>query len=205
MKRKMGIDYGSVRIGIAISDPLGITARGIETINWNGTDMEWAIQRIVTLIKEHSVDTVVVGLPRRTDGKTSQSEENARLMSKRIEDEFIIKSTNNTENEGHKENTSTSAIKKSNDQENNDPPLMICNIPSDETNKEIIPKSDVSQNDLTQNKSSIKVILKDERYTTVLANRIMRETKIKQSKKKSIVDQIAAEIILQDYLDHCHF
>jgi putative Holliday junction resolvase len=48
-----------------------------------------------------------------------------------------------------------------------------------------------------------KVIMRDERYTTVIANRIMRETGVKQSKKKGMVDQIAAEILLQDYLNHC--
>ncbi len=139
MTRKMGIDYGSVRIGIAISDPLGITARGIETIRWNGRDMDWAIRRIAQLCAENQVDTVIVGLPRRTDGKESPSEQNATLLAKRVE----------------------------------------------ETAK-------------------VSVILKDERYTTVLANRIMCETGVKQSKKKLVVDQIAAEIILQDFLDHCH-
>lgn len=139
MIRKMGIDYGTVRIGIAISDPLGITARGIETIRWNGIDMEWAVNRIADLCKENKVDTVVVGLPRRTDGKESPSEQNATLLAKRIEEA-----------------------------------------------------------------APVKVILKDERYTTVLANRIMCEAGIRQSKKREIVDQIAAEIILQDYLDHCH-
>ncbi len=142
MNRKMGIDYGSVRIGIAISDPLGITARGIETINWNGEDMDWAISRIVELCKNHSVDTVVIGLPRRTDGKESISEQKAKILSERVNDEAAKASI------------------------------------------------------------SLKIILRDERYTTVLAHRIMRETGMKQAKKRSVVDQIAAEIILQDFLDH---
>ena len=34
--RWLGIDYGEVRVGVAISDPLGYTARGLETIRWNG-------------------------------------------------------------------------------------------------------------------------------------------------------------------------
>ena len=82
MTRKMGIDYGSVRIGVAISDPLGITARGIETIRWNGRDMEWAIDRIAALCSENQVDTIIVGLPRRTDGKESPSEQNANAAGK---------------------------------------------------------------------------------------------------------------------------
>jgi len=139
MNRKMGIDYGTVRIGVAVSDPLGITARGIETIRWNGRDMDWAVARIAELCREYMVDAVVVGLPRRTDGKDSPSEQNAAVLAKRIE--AVV---------------------------------------------------------------AAKVVLKDERYTTVMANRIMTETGMKTSKKRAVVDQIAAEIILQDYLDHCH-
>ncbi len=37
-ERFLAIDYGTARIGTAVSDPLGITARGLETINWNGQD-----------------------------------------------------------------------------------------------------------------------------------------------------------------------
>jgi len=137
-KRKMAIDYGTARIGIAISDLLGITARGIETIRWNGKDLEWAIDRILVLCEEHQVDTVIVGLPRRTDAKENAAEQTVRALAKRIEDG-----------------------------------------------------------------AAVKVILKDERYTTVIANSIMRETGVKQTKRRQIVDQIAAEIILQDYLNHC--
>ena len=48
--RIMGIDYGDSRIGIAISDPMGWTAQGLETIKWK-TDIEVPLKRISQLIK----------------------------------------------------------------------------------------------------------------------------------------------------------
>ena len=41
----LGIDYGDARIGVAVSDPLGILARGVETIRWNGQDNAWALHQ----------------------------------------------------------------------------------------------------------------------------------------------------------------
>ena len=49
MKRFLGIDYGTKRIGIAISDPMGILARGLETITWRN-DLTKPIQRIGKLL-----------------------------------------------------------------------------------------------------------------------------------------------------------
>jgi putative Holliday junction resolvase len=65
--RIMGIDYGDSRIGIAISDPFGWTAQGIETINWKG-NLKKPIQRITDLLKEYKVEKIVVGFPKNMDG-----------------------------------------------------------------------------------------------------------------------------------------
>jgi len=48
----MGIDFGMKHIGVALSDELWITASGFETVNWNGTDDAWAIDRISSIVKE---------------------------------------------------------------------------------------------------------------------------------------------------------
>ena len=48
----MGIDFGMRHIGVAVSDELRVIARGIETVNWNGEDPEWALNRICEIIKE---------------------------------------------------------------------------------------------------------------------------------------------------------
>src|SRR5690554_5211842 len=74
-KRWLGIDFGLARIGIAVSDPLGFVARRLETINWNGSDLEWTMQRIEEIIRDFSISNIVMGLPRRTDGRFSETEQ----------------------------------------------------------------------------------------------------------------------------------
>jgi putative holliday junction resolvase len=61
-KRAMGIDYGDVRIGIAVSDLMGWTAQGVETIHRKNEEAD--IGRIGELIREYDVDTIVLGLPK---------------------------------------------------------------------------------------------------------------------------------------------
>lgn len=132
----LGIDYGSTRIGIAVSDALGITARGLETINWNGRDWEKPLERIQTLLVQEGATGLVLGLPRRTDGKPSESEDRARELAA-----------------------------------------------------------------LLAERTGIQPILYDERYTTVLAQRVLNETGFKKNKKRGVVDQVAAEILLQEFLE----
>ena len=65
MIRILGLDVGSVRVGVALSDPLGVTAQPLEVINRREQD-PW--QRIAALVSEHGVERVVVGKPLRLDG-----------------------------------------------------------------------------------------------------------------------------------------
>ena len=65
--RIMGIDFGEARIGIAVSDPLGITAQAVETICWN-KGWKKPIERIEALIKAYPCDTIVVGFPVNMNG-----------------------------------------------------------------------------------------------------------------------------------------
>lgn len=65
--RYLGIDHGLARIGIALSDPLRITARPLSILN--GKNQREAISEIAQIVREHAVSKVIVGLP--TD---SQSE-----------------------------------------------------------------------------------------------------------------------------------
>ncbi len=60
--RIMGIDYGDARTGIAVSDLLGITAQGIESIAHKGND-KMLLSRIEELIKEYDVKLIVIGYP----------------------------------------------------------------------------------------------------------------------------------------------
>ena len=66
--RALGIDYGDARVGIAITDSLGITAQGLETINRNGSD-KVVLRRLDEILNEYKdVDTFVIGMPLNMDG-----------------------------------------------------------------------------------------------------------------------------------------
>ncbi len=135
--RSLGIDFGLSRVGLAMSDPMGILASALETLNWDGQEDAWIKARIVELCRKHDIVRIVLGLPRRTDGKESRTEILARRFGSDLE--------------------------------------ALCHLP---------------------------VIYKDERFTTVLASRILNESSLKGSKqKRKVIDQVAAVIILQDYLD----
>jgi putative holliday junction resolvase len=132
----LGIDYGDVRIGVAVSDALGIIAHGLETVRWNGRDLDWAIDRIVTLAREQAACGLVVGIPRRTDGKVGDSERKARDLAAVLGE-----------------------------------------------------------------RTGLPVVLIDERYTTVVASRLMRESGRQASRNRGVIDQVAAQVILQEFLE----
>ena len=68
--RILGIDYGDARVGIAVSDLLGITAQGLETIHHNAND-KIVLKRLEEIISEYEVDTIVIGMPFYMDGNVS--------------------------------------------------------------------------------------------------------------------------------------
>jgi|SRR3989339_302952 len=132
--RILGIDYGEKRIGMAVSDPLGITAQGLPTIE--RTNIQDDLQKILNVVREKEVGEIVVGLPKNMNN--SLGEKAQAVLN------FVA------------------LLKKD------------INIP-------------------------INVI--DERLSTVRANRAMLEGDLSRKKRKSRVDMIAAQLILQDYLD----
>ncbi|NLC63965.1 MAG: Holliday junction resolvase RuvX [Thermoanaerobacterales bacterium] len=64
--RILGLDIGDKRIGVAISDELGITAQGVDIINRNG--MKKDIDKILNMLEKYKVRRVVVGLPKNMNG-----------------------------------------------------------------------------------------------------------------------------------------
>ena len=66
MARVLALDVGIKRIGMAMSDPLGITAQGLPTLQ--RTKPEEDLKKLADLVREHAVATVVVGLPLQLDG-----------------------------------------------------------------------------------------------------------------------------------------
>lgn len=133
--RKMSLDLGDRRIGIALSDLMGIIASGYETYTRCG-DAEKDLQYIVSLIKEKQVDTVVLGLPVNMD----VTEGERALLSREFGEKL----------------------------------------------KALV---------------DVKVDFLDERLTTVSAEKLLISADVRREKRKTVIDKIAATIILQDYLD----
>ena len=69
-KRLLGIDYGDARVGIAISDALGITAQGLKTIHHNGND-KILLKELDNILNEYEISTFVVGMPYNMNGTSS--------------------------------------------------------------------------------------------------------------------------------------
>ncbi len=80
--RILGIDYGDSRVGIAITDGLGLTAQGLETIEHNGND-KIILKRLDELFQEYDIETIVVGMPYNMDGtKTFRAEITEKFIHK---------------------------------------------------------------------------------------------------------------------------
>lgn len=65
--RKLGIDYGDSRVGIAITDGLNITVQGLETITHKGND-KIVLARLEQIFNIYEIDTIVIGMPINMDG-----------------------------------------------------------------------------------------------------------------------------------------
>ncbi|HEL2461129.1 TPA: Holliday junction resolvase RuvX [Streptococcus suis] len=135
--RIMGLDVGSKTVGVAISDPLGFTAQGLEIIPIDEEKGELGLERLTELVEQYKVDKFVVGLP---------------------------KNMNNTSG----------------------------------------PRVEASQayGDLLTERYKLPVDYQDERLTTVAAERMLIEqADISRGKRKKVIDKLAAQLILQNYLD----
>ena len=80
--RFLAVDYGTVRIGLAVSDALGVIAQSLPFVS--ATDAEKAAEEIAGICAERQVDGIVVGLPLRTDGKEGDAAQGARRLGARI-------------------------------------------------------------------------------------------------------------------------
>lgn len=142
--RILALDVGDKHIGVAISDELRITARGLATIERVGIRKDAG--KIIDLINEYSCGTVVVGLPIKLDGTES------------IQTQKVVEFRD-----------------------------MLANKL----------RSTGLQN--------VAVVYQDERFTTVIAERVLIEADVSRKKRKQIIDKQAAVVILQSYLDRLAF
>lgn len=77
----LAIDHGDARIGIAATDEFGIAAHPVETIDCRKTEI---IPRILELIAERKIESVILGLPLRMDGSEGRSSEKVRKFGQKL-------------------------------------------------------------------------------------------------------------------------
>ena len=77
--RVLGIDYGDSRVGIAITDELGITAQGLETIEYYGNDRV-LLSRLDEIMNKYEIDTIVVGMPISMNGNKGPRTEITKMF-----------------------------------------------------------------------------------------------------------------------------
>jgi len=133
MKKALGIDLGDARVGVAISDDLGMLAHPLETIPVQSTPV---LKRVLALATERSATTIVVGMPRNMNGSLGPAAEKAKAFIEELRRETLI-----------------------------------------------------------------RVVAWDERLSTVSAQRALQEAGRNTKKQRAVIDQVAAQIILQSWLD----
>jgi putative Holliday junction resolvase len=133
--RRLGVDVGAVRVGVALSDPDGLLATPLETVP-RDAEGDADLRRIAELVAEHDVVQIVVGLPRTLAGREGPAAVAAQGFAAAL--------------------------------------AGVVDVP---------------------------VALADERLTTVVATRQLRESGRKGRRQRSVVDQVAAVAILQGWLD----
>jgi len=132
--RVMGLDVGTKTVGVAVSDPLGLTAQGITTVRRKNRKAD--LSALTTLIAEHEVTRLVVGLPLNMDGSEGPRAEACRKFG-----------------------------------------------------------------DLVAAEANLPVEYWDERLTTVAAERALLEADLSRERRREVIDQVAASLILQGWLD----
>ena len=84
--RILGLDVGIKTVGVAVSDPLGIIATGVTTIERVGIRKDTG--KVIDYIREYDCDTVVIGLPINLDGEDTLSTERAREFRRMLENKL---------------------------------------------------------------------------------------------------------------------
>lgn len=88
--RIMGLDVGSKTVGVAVSDPLGFTAQGLEIIPIDEEKGEFGFDRLSELAKEYKVEKFVVGLPKNMNNTSGPRVEASQAYGAKIEQLFHL-------------------------------------------------------------------------------------------------------------------
>lgn len=87
--RILGLDYGDARTGVAISDLLGITAQGLESIK-HGDSQKVLLARLKEIINEYKVEKIVIGYPLNMNATKGPRAEKTDKFIQKLEEEFKI-------------------------------------------------------------------------------------------------------------------
>jgi len=85
-QRTMGLDVGSRTVGVAVSDLMGWTAQGVETIRINEDEGDFGFDRLLELIKEQSVNKVIIGLPKNMNNSIGPRAEASLAYGEKLQD-----------------------------------------------------------------------------------------------------------------------
>ncbi|MFD1781190.1 Holliday junction resolvase RuvX [Fredinandcohnia salidurans] len=86
--RILGLDVGSKTVGVAVSDEMGWTAQGIETIKINEERQQFGLERLGEIIKEYEVESVVIGLPKNMNGTIGPRGEASQYYADIVQEKF---------------------------------------------------------------------------------------------------------------------
>jgi len=88
VSRILAVDWGARRVGLAVSDPTGLIARSLPTLEVRTEDA--AVSAILTTCQDEEVERIVVGLPLRLDGSRGDAAENAERFARRLEEKSAL-------------------------------------------------------------------------------------------------------------------
>lgn len=88
MKRLLGLDVGDRTIGVAVSDPLGLTAQGIKTIRRTGIKND--LKEMLNIIEEKNVSKVVIGLPKNMNNTLGPQGEKVKKFAEKLKSKIDI-------------------------------------------------------------------------------------------------------------------
>lgn len=88
--RQLGLDFGERRIGVAVSDPLGITAQGVSVVERSGS-VKKDLELILSIIHTYEVDGIVMGLPKNMNGTEGPAAEKVRAFGRLLEEKTSLK------------------------------------------------------------------------------------------------------------------
>ncbi len=90
MSRVLALDVGSKTVGVAVSDPLGWTAQGVETIAINEKKEQWGFDRLAEILDQYPCQSCVIGLPVNMDGSSGERVEKSKAYGEKVKDLFDL-------------------------------------------------------------------------------------------------------------------